>query len=155
MDGGEVKPLPHREYGRSRVTHTGGDPLFAGVSDDFLSWMSHGDSVAALGKNYRLVAESENGAVAAAAHWEKPFWGVQFHPEASHCEFGTGILKNFACGICGAAREWTLEHYIQDQTETIWNKARDRDVLLLISGGVDSTVAAALLLKPSRPAGSG
>ena len=146
-DGGEVKPLPHREYGRSKVSPRGGNRLFNGIPVSFLSWMSHGDSVATLGKGYELIAESENGVPAAAAHREKPLWGVQFHPEASHCEYGTRILENFACGICGAAKEWTLEQYIEQETSRIRQQTGDRNVLLLISGGVDSTVAAALLLR--------
>lgn len=186
LDGGEVQPLPHREYGRSRVTLRGDNPLFAGVPGDFLSWMSHGDSVAVLGAGFGELAESEHGAVAAAAHREKPLWGLQFHPETDHCEFGSRILENFACGICGAAREWTIEHYIEAEIAALRAKVagpgapagpegsagpageepagpgsapegaaapegRRRDVLLLISGGVDSTVAAALLLKALPP----
>lgn len=156
LGGGEVQPLPHREYGRSRVTLRGENPLFAGVPGDFLSWMSHGDSVAVLGAGFGELAESEHGAVAAAAHREKPLWGLQFHPEADHCEFGSRILENFACGICGAAREWTIEHYIEAEIAALRAKVaspegRRRDVLLLISGGVDSTVAAALLLKALPP----
>ena len=147
LDGGEVKPLPHEEYGRSAVTHRGHNPLFQDIPEKFLSWMSHGDSVAALGENYELIAESENGVPAAAAHKSKPFWGVQFHPEASHCEYGVDLLENFACGICKAEKQWTLEQYIEQESAALRERTGDRDVLLLISGGVDSTVAAALLLK--------
>jgi len=145
--GGEVKPLPHEEYGRSAVNRRGENPLFKGIPGKFASWMSHGDSVAVLGKDYELIAESENGVPAAAAHISKPYWGVQFHPEVSHCEYGVELLENFSCGICGASKEWTLEQYIQEESSALREKAAGRDVLLLISGGVDSTVAAALLLK--------
>ena len=167
LDGGEVKGLPHREYGRSRVTCRADNPLFTGMPADFLSWMSHGDSVAALGSGYRELAVSEHGAAAAAVHREKPLWGVQFHPEADHCEFGSRILENFACTICRAAKEWSIEHYIEaeinalrtqvaapaasEETPPPRQAAPSRDVLLLISGGVDSTVAAALLLKALPP----
>lgn len=146
-DDGEVKPLPHREYGRSGVKHLSANSLFKGIPDEFLSWMSHGDSVTVLGKNYELIAQSENGVPAAAAHISKPLWGVQFHPEVSHCEYGVELLDNFACGICGAGKEWTLEKYVEQETVKLRRKAAGKDVLLLISGGVDSTVAAALLLK--------
>ena len=145
-DDGEVKPLPHREYGRSDVRHLSANSLFKGIPEEFLSWMSHGDSVVVLGKNYELIAQSENGIPAAAAHINKPLWGVQFHPEVSHCEYGVELLENFACGICGAGKEWTLEKYVEQETIKLRRKAADKDVLLLISGGVDSTVAAALLL---------
>ncbi len=148
MNGGEVKPLPHREYGRSLVRrHIGGNPLFSDIPDEFLSWMSHGDSVAALGRDFDSIAESENGVCSAAAHNNLPVWGVQFHPEASHCEYGNSLLENFACGICGARKEWTLEGYIDQESSALREKVGKRNVLLLISGGVDSTVAAALLLK--------
>ncbi len=145
-DDGEVKPLPHREYGRSGVRHLSANSLFKGIPEEFLSWMSHGDSVTVPGKNYELIAQSENGIPAAAAHINKPLWGVQFHPEVSHCEYGVELLENFACGICGAGKEWTLEKYVDQETLKLRRKAADKDVLLLISGGVDSTVAAALLL---------
>lgn len=146
-DGGDVKPLPHREYGRSRVMPRGRNPLFTGIPEDFLSWMSHGDSVVALGDSYELIAESENGVPAAAAHMNLPLWGVQYHPEASHCEYGMQLLENFACGICGAKKEWTLEQYVDQEKKRLAEHAAGRDVLLLISGGVDSTVAGALLLE--------
>lgn len=146
-DGGVVKPLPHREYGRSAVSQKASNPLFKGIPESFLSWMSHGDSISALGNDYELIAESENGVPAAAAHKTKPLWGVQYHPEASHSEFGAELLENFACGICGAKKEWTLEQYVEAEKAALQKKAADRDVLLLISGGVDSTVAAALLLE--------
>jgi len=146
-DGGDVKPLDRFEYGRSSVMLKGANPLFKDIPEEYQSWMSHGDSIAVLGNNYELIAESENSFPAAAAHISKPYWGVQFHPEASHCEYGVDVLENFACGICGAEKEWTLEQYIERESEALKKKAEGRNVLLLISGGVDSTVAAALLLK--------
>ena len=149
-DGGVVKPLPHREYRRSTVRTRGSDPLFEAVPDEFRSWMSHGDSVESPGQRYGLIAVSENDVPAAAKHVDKPIWGVQFHPEASHCEFGDRILENFACGICRARKEWSLERYVEMETERLRNQAGDRNVLLLISGGVDSTVASALLLRALR-----
>ena len=145
-DGGEVVPLPHREYGRSQVFHNSTSELFHGIPGSFASWMSHGDSVRRVGKNFTQIATSENGVSAAAVHNSKLIFGVQFHPEASHCEFGVQLLENFACRICSAAKEWSLERYIEQETELLREKANGRDVLLLISGGVDSTVAAAMLL---------
>lgn len=147
LEGGQVESLPRREYGQSRVTHDKSDPLFASVPESFQSWMSHGDSVTGLGRGYKAVAESENGITAGASHVEKVRWGVQFHPEASHCEYGNRILENFAVGICSCEKEWSLEMYLEREIEKIRRETAGREVLLLISGGVDSTVAAALLLK--------
>ncbi len=127
------------------------DRLFEGIPSDFTSWMSHGDSVEKTGSGYKEIAQSENGVIAAAAHKEKPFWGVQFHPEISHCEYGEKILENFACGICGAQKQWSLEQYIELESRRIAEQAGSFEVLLLISGGVDSTVAAGLLLKALDP----
>lgn len=147
LDGGKVKPLPNKEYGRSTVSHRSDDRLFAGIPSSFLTWMSHGDSVEILGEGFTQTAESENGLIAAASHRELPWWGVQFHPEASHCAYGTEILENFVGGICGARKEWSLEAYVESETRLLRERVGERDVLLLISGGVDSTVAAALLLE--------
>lgn len=147
MNQGEVKALPHQEYGRSKVLHHGDDPCFKGVPENFFSWMSHGDSVVRLGDDFRIIAESENGFIAAGKHKVQPVWGVQFHPEASHCEYGKRILENFTIGICRARRQWSLEKYREVRMEEIRAKVGNREVLLLISGGVDSTVAAALLLR--------
>ena len=150
-DGGEVRPLGHTEYGRSEVRVVKKDSLFDGIPEKFLSWMSHGDSLVRPGKNFEITAESENSIPAAAAHRTKPLWGVQYHPEISHCEYGSRLLENFACHICGAAKEWSLEKYIEEESALIAEKAAGRNILLLISGGVDSTVAAAMLLKALPP----
>lgn len=146
-DGGEVQSLGHREYGRAPVNVLFDEPLFDGIPREFASWMSHGDSVTRLGDGYELIGESKNGAVAAARSLDRQFWGVQFHPEVSHCEYGLRLLENFVCGICRANREWSLESFVKQECLKLQERVGDRDVLLLISGGVDSTVVAALLLK--------
>ncbi|OQX28691.1 MAG: glutamine-hydrolyzing GMP synthase [Spirochaeta sp. LUC14_002_19_P3] len=151
LQGGKANPLPCREYGRSRAVHNGRSPLFAGVKEEFSSWMSHGDSVTRLGGDFQAIAQSENGLIAAAAHETLPLFGVQFHPEASHCEEGSHILENFAVGICGCRKQWSLESCLEEQTALIRERAGSGNVLLLISGGVDSTVAAALLLRALPP----
>ncbi len=149
--GGRVATLADREYGRRPVTVTGTDPLLAGVSGTFQSWMSHGDSIETLAPGFRAVAVTDNGIPAAIVHESLPLRGVQFHPEVTHCERGLDILRNFVFGICGCERSWTMERYIDEEREALRARVGDSPVLLLISGGVDSTVAAALLLKTLDP----
>jgi len=149
--GGSVATLPDREYGRRPVKVTACDPLFEGVPPEFTSWMSHGDSIEALAPGFVAVAMTDNGIPAAIAHESLPLRGVQFHPEVTHCEHGSRILANFALGICGCDRSWTMERYIDEEREALRARVGSAPVLLLISGGVDSTVAAALLLKTLGP----
>jgi GMP synthase (glutamine-hydrolysing) len=147
---GKVEPLATKEYGKTPLNYIENNPLFKGIPRGFNSWMSHGDSIAALGQGFTLLAQTHDHP-AAAWHKEKRFWGIQFHPEASHCEYGNEILWNFAGVICGAKAEWTMEQYILDMGERIRQRVGDQKVLLLISGGVDSAVAGALLLKTLDP----
>lgn len=151
---GAVERLPEREYGRKPVSLRDAgttNPLFAGVGREFSSWMSHGDSILKPGEGWEVVAESEGGIPAALAHSTLPRWGVQFHPEVSHCEFGMKILENFVAGICGAERGWSMQAYLEQEAERIRAKVGRDPALLLISGGVDSTVAGAFLLKILDP----
>ncbi len=149
--GGSVRTLPDREYGRQAVRVEEDNALTRGLPKSFLSWMSHGDSVQAPAPGFRVLACSESGIPALLAHESRPLWGVQFHPEVSHCEHGLEILGNFAAGICGAAKEWSMERYVEAAGGRIRDAVGSGDVLLLISGGVDSTVAAALVLKTLDP----
>ena len=152
--GGTVERLPEREYGRKPVSpHESGrcDPLFAGVIGEFSSWMSHGDSIKTPGTGWKVIAESEGGIPAALAHESLPRWGVQFHPEVSHCEHGTIILSNFVLGICGARKGWSMQAYLEREAGILKAKVGKSPVLLLISGGVDSTVAGAFLLRVLDP----
>ena len=145
--GGTVAALPYREYGSRPVTVLDSDQLFAGVPKDFMSWMSHGDSIQTLAPGFKVTAATDNGIPAAIVHESLPLRGVQFHPEVTHCEHGMRILENFAVGICGSDKTWTMARYIEEEREVIRARVGAEKVLLLISGGVDSTVAAALLLK--------
>ena len=148
--GGEVLSLEKNEYGRSKIKFIKENSLFAGIPDGFLSWMSHGDSIKKLAPEFSLIAESEHHI--AAALWEdRNIYGIQFHPEVSHCEYGNAILENFACGISGAEKTWNMEAYLSEVSEELAEQTGDKDVLLLISGGVDSTVVGALLLKALPP----
>ena len=144
--GGKVRKLETREFGRAEITITQGSvPLLEGIPDSFTAWMSHGDSIVSLPGGFRQLGASENHpAVIASA--EKEIYGVQFHPEVTHCEYGMTLLENFAVGICGAKKEWTMDTFVRHQSDALRERVGERDVLLLISGGVDSTVTAAILL---------
>lgn len=152
--GGRVERLSEREYGRKPVSlrpapaeGASPDPLLEGLPATFTSWMSHGDSIAEPAPGFEVLAVSEGGIPAALRDRARGLWGLQFHPEVSHCEGGMRILENFALRICGAAREWSMEAYLEEVGARICAKVGSGDALLLISGGVDSTVAGALLLR--------
>ncbi len=145
--GGRVASLGHREYGRARVDVLESDPLFARVpSRSFISWMSHGDTVSEVPPGFRVIARSESGLPAAFADPARRMWGVQFHPETSHCEHGREVLEAFVADIAGARREWNMDAFLRTEREELARRLAGRRVVLLISGGVDSSVVAALLL---------
>ena len=147
--GGEVSRLPEREYGKKTVRLADGraDSLLEGLPPSFSSWMSHGDSIARPAPGFEVLATSDGGIPAALRDRSRRLWGLQFHPEVSHCEGGMRILENFVVGICAASRQWSMEAYLDEVASRVRSAVGDREVLLLISGGVDSTVAGALLLR--------
>jgi GMP synthase (glutamine-hydrolysing) len=150
--GGTVASLGRKEYGRARIVLDDHARLFSRVPEEsFLSWMSHGDSVTVTPRGFRVVGKSENGIPAALVNDEKRFWGVQFHPEASHCQYGMEVLQAFVLDICGARGDWNMESFLAAQREQIARTVGARTVVLLISGGVDSCVVAAVLLKSLDP----
>jgi GMP synthase (glutamine-hydrolysing) len=113
----------------------------------FTAWMSHGDTLTRLAPGFREYGTSVTGFPAVAVHGERPWFGLQFHPEATHCERGTEALAAFVFGVCACTPGWTMEQYVEETRASLPARVGDNPVLLLISGGVDSTVAAALLLK--------
>ncbi|AHC15217.1 glutamine-hydrolyzing GMP synthase [Salinispira pacifica] len=145
--GGRVEQKHTREFGRNRIKFRHQSPLFKDIPEGFISWMSHGDSIDTPAPGFRIIAESEHHHPAAVSHEELPVYGLQFHPEVSHCEYGSEILSNFACEICGAGKEWNMHMYMEEAAEDIRKQAGSKPVLLLISGGVDSTVVGGMLLK--------
>ncbi len=147
---GSVMALEKTEYGRSDISYIKDNPLFEGIPDGFTSWMSHGDSIEKLGNGFELIAESEHH-IACGFNQNLNAWGLQFHPEVTHCEHGIDILKNFVLKICKAKTGWDMETYLKQEIEAVQKQAAGRDVLLLISGGVDSTVVGGLLLKALAP----
>lgn len=148
--GGRVERSTSREYGRARLRYTGDHPLFRGVPEGLTSWMSHGDHVVAVPEGVRVVAESEHG-IPAAIEFSATQIGIQFHPEVTHCEHGNRILENFVVGMAGCATDWSLEDYADAAAAEIRKSVGTSPVLLLISGGVDSTVVAAILLRALDP----
>ncbi|MDR2027979.1 MAG: glutamine-hydrolyzing GMP synthase [Treponema sp.] len=121
------------------------------AAHSFTAWMSHGDSLTRLAPGFREYGVSAAGFPAVAAHETEPWFGLQFHPEVTHTERGLEILAAFVFGVCGCKPGWTMEHYIEEVRAALRERVGRKPVLLLISGGVDSTVAGALLLKTLDP----
>lgn len=144
-NGGSVEPAPSREYGRARLTYIDHVcPLFKDIAEGAQVWMSHGDTITALPEGWRWVASTPE--VKFAAFEANPrMWGVQFHPEVFHSECGMQLLENFTVGICGASRSWSAESFIETTVAELKAQLGDDRVILGLSGGVDSSVAAVLL----------
>ncbi|MFR9620846.1 MAG: glutamine-hydrolyzing GMP synthase [Rikenellaceae bacterium] len=144
--GGEVEPAPSREYGRSMLTiGEASDPLLEGMPETTQVWMSHGDTITSIPENYKVIASTEQVRVAAYAIEGEPTWAIQFHPEVYHSTDGTQLLRNFVAGICGCAQDWTSESFVESTVADLKAKLGSDKVVLGLSGGVDSTVAAMLL----------
>ena len=144
--GGEVKPSASREYGRAIMNVLDKDnPLLAGVSDKSQVWMSHGDTITSIPSNYRIIADTDNISVAAFQIDGEPTWGIQFHPEVYHSEEGSRLLSNFVKNICGCRGDWTPASFIESTVASLRETLGDDRVILGLSGGVDSSVAAQLL----------
>ena len=144
--GGQVLSGNVKEYGLAQLQEIKSSPFFENIQFPTVVWMSHGDEVQRLPKGFELIASSDNCEYAAVANGEKKFYGVQFHPEVTHTKAGSQILLNFI-KICGTQSSWSLQDYLQTTIQNIKNQVGDKKVFLLVSGGVDSTVAFALLEK--------
>ncbi len=145
--GGACRRADVREYGKVELTHDGTSELFYGVEPTSVYWMSHGVEVERLSPGFRATATTASCAYAAIEDAERRLYGVQFHPEVLHTVHGTEILKNFLFRICGLAPEWSMASYVAEAVEECRAKIGSGRVLLALSGGVDSAVAAALLYK--------
>ena len=144
--GGEVMPSNTREYGRAKlVTIDAGDPLFAGVSPGTQVWMSHGDTIVRIPDDYSITGSTEDVNVAAFRINGEQTWGIQFHPEVYHTTEGTRMLGNFVNGICGCSGDWTPESFVEMTVRSLREQIGNDRVVLGLSGGVDSSVAALLL----------
>ena len=149
--GGKVVRGSAREYGRAELRVVAENPLFADVKSPLKVWMSHGDKVAELPPGAVRVAETDNTEHAAIAIPARGFHGIQFHPEVVHTEQGAAILRNFCRGVCGCSGAWTMASFIAEAVADIQAKVGGEHVILGLSGGVDSSVAAALLHKALGP----
>lgn len=146
--GGEVLPSKHREYGRANLQYVDTEnELFIGISNDTQVWMSHGDTIAKLPDDYQIIASTNNVKVGAFKIAGEQTYGIQFHPEVYHTTEGKLILKNFVADVCGCAQDWTPDSFVESTVADLKKKLGDDKVILGLSGGVDSSVAAVLLDK--------
>ena len=147
MNGGHVKPCEAKEYGRTEITVNSDSPLFKGLPEKQVVWMSHGDQVDELAEGFMVDASSDTCPFASTSNREKNIYTLQFHPEVRNSEFGNEILKNFVFEVCHANNNWSMKSFIDMKVKEIRETVKEDKVLLGLSGGVDSSVVAALLHK--------
>jgi GMP synthase (glutamine-hydrolysing) len=143
--GGGVERAGRREFGRATLLVDNDSDLLAGVSSSSSVWMSHGDHLTTLPDGYEIIGHTSNAPIAAVRHLERGIYGVQFHPEVVHTEEGSRIVGNFVRHICGCRGDWTPASFVDEKTAEIKDLVGDDHVILGLSGGVDSSVAAVLL----------
>ena len=151
--GGVVAPSDKREFGHADVRARGHTQLLDGIQDYanpqghgmLQVWMSHGDKVTELPRGFKLMASTDSCPIAGMADEERRFYGVQFHPEVTHTQRGAAILERFVLDICGAKADWAMRDHIAEAVEKIRQQVGSEEVILGLSGGVDSSVAAALI----------
>jgi GMP synthase (glutamine-hydrolysing) len=145
--GGKVAKSARREYGLGNLTITGNTPLFKGLPQSLRVWNSHGDKMTKLPKNFHTVAHTENSEFAAIEDSTRRFYAIQFHPEVFHTERGVEIIRNYLVSICGCTGDWSMSDFIERKIQEIRETVGKSRVILGLSGGVDSSVAAALIHK--------
>ena len=145
-NGGRVEPAGTREYGRAHLSHIEADNLlFQGVKQGTQVWMSHGDTITAIPENFRIIASTDKVKIAAYQAEGEQVWGVQFHPEVFHSEEGTQMLRNFVVDACGCHQTWSPASFVDTTVAELKEQIGNDRVILGLSGGVDSSVAAVLL----------
>jgi GMP synthase (glutamine-hydrolysing) len=149
--GGEVQPATSREFGRAHCHVLEPDGLFAGVPEEMIVWMSHGDQVEAVRGDFVALAKTETCPAAAVRHRSLPVFGLQFHPEVSHTPYGSRILRNFLYHACGCTGAWRMESFVEETVAELRRRIGTSRVICGLSGGVDSSVTAALLLRAVGP----
>lgn len=150
--GGDVAPAGQREYGKTLVDFDcGGDTLFGDMPSQGVVWMSHGVMIQKVPQGFTVAAHTPSCPVAVMQNPAKRLYGLQFHPEVTHTENGTEMLRRFLYDVCGCTGDWTMEDYVKTAVEDVRARVGDGKVLLALSGGVDSSVVAALLAKAVGP----
>ena len=148
QNNGKVEPAESREYGRSKLMWLEGEnPLLKGVAVNSQVWMSHGDTITTISDEFTKIASTDDVDIAAYQVKGEQIWGVQFHPEVYHSEIGMQLLKNFVFGICGCKGDWSPASFVEHTVAELKAQLGDEKVVLALSGGVDSSVAAVLLNK--------
>ena len=147
LSGMKVKPAGGREYGLANLEILKESPLLKGVANHSRVWMSHGDKISGFPEDYEITARTENSEMAVIESRKRNIYGVQFHPEVVHTTEGKNILNHFLFDIAGLQPTWNMENFINSSVEKIQEKVKDENVILGLSGGVDSTVLALLLKK--------
>ena len=143
--GGRVEKAPVREYGKTEVLVNTTSPLFQNVQDHTICWMSHFDYISEVAPGFEIVAHTANCPVAAAQNTDRKLYAIQFHPEVLHTVEGSKMLGNFVKNVCGCSGDWRMDSFVEESVKAIREKVGDGKVLLALSGGVDSSVAAGLL----------
>jgi len=143
--GGKVEASSKKEYGRAELFVKEDSPLFKNIPEESTVWMSHGDKVLQLPDDFKAIATTGNSPFAAIQHREKAIFGLQFHPEVAHSAFGRKMVENFLFEVCGCRGDWSPESFIEESIRQIRETVGDARVLLGLSGGVDSSVAAVLI----------
>ena len=143
--GGEVVPASHHEYGKAQLTIQNDMGIFKGIANNSSVWMSHGDKAEKLPDGFEVIGTSENSPYAGIANEAKKVYAFQFHPEVHHSVEGTAMLKNFAKYICGCESTWNMGSFAKEKIASIQAQVGDKKVLCGVSGGVDSSVVAAML----------
>ncbi len=143
--GGKVEKAPVREYGKTEVMVETSSPLFTDVTPNTICWMSHFDYISKVAPGFNICAHTADCPVAAAENRDKNLYAIQFHPEVLHTQEGTKMLSNFVRGVCGCSGDWKMDAFVENTIKEIRAKVGNGKVLLALSGGVDSSVAAGLL----------
>ncbi|MEE1350997.1 MAG: glutamine-hydrolyzing GMP synthase, partial [Clostridia bacterium] len=147
MAGGVVESAKDSsEYGKT-IVNSYDSLLFKDIPKEFICWMSHTDYVLTIPNGFKAIAKTDKCPIAGMCDEKRGLYGVQFHPEVSHTEYSDLIFKNFVFNICGCSGEWKMENFIENSVEKYKTELKDKKVLLALSGGVDSSVAAVLLNK--------